>query len=272
MDIIKTRPQYLTDYIECFYSVHASASDSTEIIHRRLPDGTLDIVFNLGAPVLLSRDGVHFTEMPAVALTGLYQDRKFIQYKGEVHLTGVVFRAGFAHLFVHDTLTQYEECALDGALIFGSEICLLAEQLKCVPDDREQHRLLEGFLMGRLTRKVDCRSSLKISAVVQQIHACNGHVAMSALYKDHFMSERTFRRNFGECVGMNPKQYANIVRIKAFNRHYHSSRTSYAGICTELGYTDQSHFIKDFQKIVGLAPTAYFNQLTNISTAFIHLI
>lgn len=272
MDIIKTRPQYLADYIECFYSVHASASYSTDDIHRRLPDGTLDIVFNLGAPVLLSRDGGDFTEMPAVALTGLYQDRKFIQYKGAVHLTGVVFRPGFAHLFVHDTLTQYEECALDGALIFGNEIRLLAEQLCNLPDDKEQHRLLEGFLMGRRKRKVDYLPSLKISAVVQQIHACNGNVAMSALYKGHFMSERTFRRNFGECVGMNPKQYAKIARIKAFNRQYDSSHASYAELCTDLGYTDQSHFIKDFQKIVGIAPTSYFNQLTNISTAFIHLI
>ncbi len=272
MHIVKTQPKYLTDHIKCFYSVFAGGPENVVSSHRRLPDGTLDILFNLGSAVLLSGDGLNYSPMPDVALTGLYRERKFIQYKGAVHLVGVVFQPGFAHLFVNDTLEHFEDSALDASLIFGKEICFLSEQLKSMAGEAEQHHLLERFLLKYLRTKDNGGYSSRIFDVVQQIHKLEGDVVISALYKANFMSARTFRRKFNECVGMSPKQYAAITRIKSFSKKYELSRCSYTDVCSGLGYTDVSHFTRDFQKIAGTSPTAYFRQLDEIGAEFIHLI
>jgi methylphosphotriester-DNA--protein-cysteine methyltransferase len=99
-----------------------------------------------------------------------------------------------------------------------------------------------------------------------------GNIEISELHKKYFMSERTLRRTFSECVGMSPKQYASIIRIKSFSKRYEVERATYSNILNELGYTDQSHFNKEFQKIAGTSPTLYFSQLNKIGTEFIHLI
>lgn len=272
MNIIKTAPTYLGKYIHCFYSLYSSNTEKLNSIHRRLPDGTLDLVFNLGAPVLISRDGNGFSAMPEVTLTGIYPNRNFLCYQGDVHLVGVVFKPGSAHLFVNDTLEQYKACSISASLVFGNDINSLLEKLREVPDERKKHLLLEHFLLDTLTRRNLNHYSPGISAALQQIHSLEGNLLISELYRDYFMSERTFRRKFNECVGMSPKHYATIIKVKSFSKRYEPERSVHAPILDELGYTDQSHFNKDFQKIVGVSPTVYFNQLNQIGEEFIHLI
>lgn len=272
MNIVKTAPTYLGKYIHSFYSLYSSSNEKLNTTHRRLPDGTLDLVFNLGAPVLISRDGSGFSAMPEVALTGIHPNRNFLCYQGDVHLVGVVFQPGSAHLFVNDSLEQYKECNISASLVFGNEINNLLEQLREVSGEREKHLLLEHFLLNMLNKRSLNHYSPEISAALQQIHSLEGNVLISELYKDHFMSERNFRRKFNEYVGMSPKHYATIIKVKSFSKRYELERTAHAPILDELGYTDQSHFNKDFQKIVGVSPTIYFNQLNQIGEEFIHLI
>jgi AraC-like DNA-binding protein len=272
MQVLKTYPGNAGSHIRFFYSVLAPAPECPMPAHRRLPDGTLDIVFNLGDPVLFSRDGVSYSEMPAIALTGLYPDRCFLQYTGTVHLVGAVFRPGSAHLFVNDTLTQYKACTAPASLVYGHGIQHLAEKLRYTTGEVQKHGLLEQYLSQYLSNINNGRDSGRVAGALHQIHELEGNVGMSRLYKSSFMSERTFRRSFHEYVGMSPKQYSLIVRIKSFSKRYELSRNSYTGICRELGYIDQSHFSKDFQRIVGTTPTAYFTQLDKIGEGFIHLI
>lgn len=272
MKIVKTFPRYLSKYIKMFYSIYASGLDELNDTHCRLPDGTLDIVFNLGSPVFLSRNGIHFSPMPEVALTGLYQEKKFIRYSGTIHLVGVVFQPCFAHLFLEDALQHYKESALDASLVFGKEIFLLSEQMKAFSDEGERHFLLEYYLADRLKKENNSQYAAKIHSVVQYIHEQKRNVDITELYKSNFMSERTFRRRFTECVGMIPKQYSTIIKVKSFSRQYETMRSTYTNALDGLGYTDPSHFIKDFHKIAGFTPTAYFRQLNKIGAEFIHLI
>jgi AraC-like DNA-binding protein len=272
MHIVKTQPEYLSKHIKCIYSVYTSQFQSAASTHRRLPDGTLDLVFNLGSDVLLSDDGITFSPMPDVALTGLYGKRKFIQYRGAVHLVGVVLQPGFAHLFVNDTLEHFKDSLLDATLLFGREIYFVLEQIKGMAGELERHRLLERFLLGYLDGKDEGRYSEKMFTVARQIQRSEGDIGITTLCKETFMSERTFRRKFNECVGMGAKQYAAITRIKSFSKRYELSASSYTDIFSGLGYTDQSHFARDFQKIVGTSPTSYFTHLNAIGAGFMHLI
>lgn len=269
MGIVRTSPQYSGKYVQCFYSV--LGKEEGEVVHRRLPDGTLDLVFNLGAVVSLSRDDVQFTDMPAVSLTGLYPDRSFLRYQAAVHLVGVVFQPGTAHLFINDSLAYIKASTLDAADVFGHDVYSLLEQLRELPDEVSRHQYLERFLHGIVLRKQAYHQE-NILQAVQQIQQSYGNLDIATLHKDNLMSERNFRRKFTDCVGMNPKQYANIIRIKAFSKQYESTRAGYKQVLYQLGYTDPSHFNKDFQKIVGTTPGCYFGQLPTIAGDFIHLI
>ncbi|QHS63473.1 helix-turn-helix domain-containing protein [Chitinophaga agri] len=270
MGIIKTSPLFLAKYVQCFYSVIANECDNT--IHRRLPDGTLDLVFNLGKGVSLSRDEVQFHHMPAVSLTGLYPDRSFICYADKVHLVGIVFQPGTAHLFIKDSLEHIKASTVDAADIFGKDIYLLLEQLTGLSSEADKHYFLEKLLMKYVAQRSHEYHLDNILHAVKDIHMAEGNLDISVLHHTHLMSERNFRRKFVDFVGMSPKQYAGIIRIKAFSKRYKSSHLNYNNILYDLGYNDQAHFNKDFMKIVGSSPGLYFNEMNPLAENFLHLI
>lgn len=277
MEIIKTFPSVLQGHIRSFYTVKANDAayllkQKNDAGQHRLPDGTLDLVFNLGDPVELSRDGSPFEEMPPAAVTGLYPDSSLVRYRGRVHLVGAVFQPGSAHLFIHEVLTQFRAATIDATLIFGTNASLLLEQLHEVKGEPEKHHLIEYFLTGYLRDNREQDNFNRISAAVRQVHHHKGAVDVRALQNHCFMSERNFRRRFNEYVGMGPKQYAGIIRVKEFMKHYEPSNSTFFEHLTNWGYTDHAHFNKDFRRIVGIGPNAYFKLQAAVDKEFIHLI
>ncbi|WP_343692373.1 helix-turn-helix transcriptional regulator [Chitinophaga sp.] len=270
MGIIKTSPLFLAKYVQCFYSV--IENDSSHTVHRRLPDGTLDLVFNLSDAVSLSRDGEQFNPMPAASLTGLYPDRSFICYANKVHLVGVVFQPGTAHLFINDSLEHIKASTIDAADIFGKDIYMLPERLAALPDEVAKHYFLEKLLMKFVAHRKQEYHFNNILHAVKGIHAAEGNLDIGGLHDTHLMSERNFRRKFVDFVGMSPKQYAGIIRIKSFSKRYKASRLNCNNILYDLGYNDQAHFNKDFRKIVGASPGVYFNEMNSLAENFIDLI
>ncbi len=271
MQVFKTQPQILKDYIQCFYTVQQSLNNTCDL-HQRLPDGTLDIVFNLGGRVLISKDGISYTEMAPVALTGLYTGGRFIQYIGDVHLVGVVFKPGFGHLFVQDSLAFYQDCLVDASVIFGQRAPVLLEQLLDINDEAAKHQFLEVFLWQLLQEKSRKSPDFRMAGAAQQILNTHGTTGLETLQKSHYMSERNFRRKFVEMVGMSPKQYSIIIRLKSFCKRYELGGITYAELLTEFDYEDYSHLTKDFQKIAGTTPSDYFGKLNKVGAGFIHLI
>ena len=68
-------------------------------------------------------------------------------------------------------------------------------------------------------------------------------------------SERYLRRVFADSVGVAPKQFVRMTRLR---RVLPGVRTgSFARLATEAGYYDQSHMIAQFREFMQVTPRAY---------------
>ncbi|HWD82294.1 MAG TPA: helix-turn-helix domain-containing protein [Kribbella sp.] len=67
------------------------------------------------------------------------------------------------------------------------------------------------------------------------------------------VSERYLRRVFRQAVGVSPKHFARIARV----RMVIGTRHSWADTAAYAGYTDQSHLIADFRALMHVTPKAY---------------
>jgi AraC-like DNA-binding protein len=271
MLFLKTSPEILKKEIKFFYSVNCDKEQSGFPTHRRLPDGTLDVVFNLDKPTYISKDGEKFKKMPEISLTGLYTDKCFLQYEDDTHTVGAVLQPGYAHLFVSDTLGYHKSDTKDAALIFGNSIHHLFEKMQQASDEKEKHRMLEKFFISRLRKNRDDYSINSINNSLAEIHSSNGTVLINNLCKKYFMSERNFRRKFIEYVGMSPKKYAAIIRIKAFCS-LRRLGLQHNKIINNLEYADHSHLHKEFNKITGTSAVNFFKELTPLSEGFLYFI
>jgi AraC-like DNA-binding protein len=63
---------------------------------------------------------------------------------------------------------------------------------------------------------------------------------------------------FAEHVGVPPKWAIRIYRLNdAAQRIVTEGQPDYAGLAVRLGYSDQSHFIREFRTVTGQSPAEY---------------
>ncbi len=73
------------------------------------------------------------------------------------------------------------------------------------------------------------------------------------------VSDRHLRRLFMHELGMSPKLYARIARLRRVLDHPRE-RTSWSQLALESGYSDQSHMIYDFRALLRVTPPAFFTR------------
>ena len=270
MVLTKTFPTYLKDKIKYFYSIQGHVSQMQESVHRTLPDGTLELQVNLGDPIFKSIDGTNWTAGSPTMVTGLYRDKSFFRYTGKIHLVGAVINTGYASLFVNDSLEHFSQCLYSADLIFDKVKEPIGDNIYDFKTEKEKHCYLEKIMMQQFKECHNETNLKRITNAVQLIRQFKGDVDVSFLCNSVFMSERNFRRNFHELVGLSAKQYANIIRVKSFIKKHKLTGSSFMDLVYDLGYTDQSHLIRDFKHIAGISPSEFFAKLNPLDSLFIH--
>ena len=79
------------------------------------------------------------------------------------------------------------------------------------------------------------------------------------------LGERQLRRVFAEQVGMGPKQILRIHRFRrAVQALLRNPGQGFDDLLYRLGYTDHSHFNREFHALAGLSPSAWLRYLQTI--------
>ncbi|CCH34657.1 helix-turn-helix transcriptional regulator [Actinosynnema sp. NPDC047251] len=111
--------------------------------------------------------------------------------------------------------------------------------------DGLRKRLAERFATAELGR----------DAVVAQAVRTVPELGVAGAARALHVSERHLRTLFRDAVGLSPKQYARIDRVR---RVVASGATgSWARLAHDLGYYDQAHLSAEFRAAMGITPGAF---------------
>lgn len=119
-------------------------------------------------------------------------------------------------------------------------------------DDDSPFRTLFDFVRARERRA-------RPSATVERVHAAvdlltrSQPLALDDAVRALGTSTRTFRREFGQLVGMSPKRFSRVVRLRRATRRL-PTVSSLASLALEAGFADQAHMTREFVSLIGLAP------------------
>ncbi|MDH6566887.1 AraC-like DNA-binding protein [Streptomyces sp. SAI-117] len=134
----------------------------------------------------------------------------------------------------------------------------LARELACLEPEEVAARLTE-VLPDRLpTAAEGARAELlraAVAALSVRSGRAPGHVRDVA--RELAVSERQLRNLFSEGVGLSPKHYARIDRVRAVLSR--ATGLAPAELAAETGYYDQSHMTSDFRTLMGVPPRSYFS-------------
>lgn len=167
----------------------------------------------------------------------------------------VIFRPGGARRVLGistDALPPFELPLAE--LIDPGEALNLAETLAMQPSCHDRIQQLERWLLKRLERSRHDRSlcaKLCAQAPLTQLRD------VRALAQHSGCSTRQLHKHFIADLGISPKQYLTLYRLRVALAASLKPTYSWMQIVEIAQYYDQSHLIRDFQAMLGHSPEAF---------------
>lgn len=83
------------------------------------------------------------------------------------------------------------------------------------------------------------------------------NIAITSLATTANLSLSSFQRKFKACFGMSPKEYMRHLKVQEACHKIVQTTQSFAEISYDCGFADQSHFSREFTRIMKEPPSSY---------------
>lgn len=94
-----------------------------------------------------------------------------------------------------------------------------------------------------------------VARAARLLREAQGQLGVNELCEETGLSTRHFQRRFRALTGQNPKHYARVCRVShAVHLKELQPEMSWTAAAQDAGYSDQSHFIRDFKGLTGILP------------------
>jgi AraC-like DNA-binding protein len=219
------------------------------------PRGGFGIVFNFGDKLCMETQVV----ADPIFLDGANSVSRKMGFLGKVELMGIRFYEGGAYPFLGIPLNELcDRLTLLDALDRPGLLRLHA-RLQEAPSLPARIHLLEEWLLGRLA--LGKAQNMLIPSSLTMLRQREGRLPIPELARELAISQRQLERLYQSQVGMSPRQYAQLLRVeRARLALKQMSGQTTTTLAADLGYYDQSHFIREFDAVIGMTPYAYMKR------------
>jgi len=243
----------LKPYVACYWTIDVEAF-GRGVMHRILPDGCIDLIFDLKER----------STPKGAFVTGLMPAFEAFELIGDFSMFGIRFFAEAAR-----RLIVYPVAELSGHRVFLDELWgkaagPIVEEVQTASSAAEIIDRVEVMLMKQLQR-YNSSSDRLLESGMRYIYASQGRLSIRSLAEKLGYSERNVRRIFRDELGAGPKQLIDIVRFQFLLQEL-QQRTSFrfADVAVKYGYYDQSHLIRGFKQYYGLSPNEVFKSNSSV--------
>lgn len=246
--------QALAHLVDRFWAFDVTDQDPAQVDHVVMPDGACNLTLVEPGP-----GGQFFSSLTGPGAVAL----RVPVFKG-VRYRGVRLQPGAWRAFT----------GLDVALIAGKSVGVES----ILPD---WHAALHTGLaplpaslaeFSRLAEKLFCDRTHRtevLDAAVQKLVAIlvksEGEAPLGALLDSFGLSERQLRRRFVAEVGLTPKVFSRLRRVRrACADLLQNAPSGIAAISYDHGYSDQAHLSREMRTVFGMSPQLLHHYLRQI--------
>lgn len=247
-------PPAMAALIDRFWAFDVSADGPAQIDHVVMPDGAYNLT--LVEPGPGGQFFVSLTGPNAVAL-------RVPVFKG-VRYRGIRLKPGALRAFL----------GLDVALVAGKNTALqvvlpdayatLRQVLSPLPDSLAEFAARAGQLFADRADHTHLLDSA-VQKLVALLTESEGEAPLGALLESFGLSERQLRRRFLAEVGLTPKVFSRLRRVRrACADLLLHAPSGVAAISYDHGFSDQAHFSRELRTVFGMTPQLLHQYLRQI--------
>lgn len=253
------------EHVKCFWSLESTPQPGEDEPEPVVPDGCIEIVFNLSDRFRRYHACGEVETQPASIVAGQMDHGLLIGPSGAVRLFAIRFKPAGAFPFF----------ALDLNEIFNRIVSLndiwsrsteIEERLAEAASFEAQVAVAETALAERMDDKKTLDPHLGYA--VRAISSGNGTKPIRSLAREIGISERGLERRFRRYVGVAPKTFSRITRFQRVLKTLESD-PNILDTALAFGYFDQSHLINDFRQFTGTGPTTFLERSHRMTEMFL---
>jgi len=212
--------------------------------HTIIPDGRADLILTFD--ILLG--GKVSNIRPIICLP--FTKALVMNIKAHQGFIGIRFRAGSADTFLNTPI-----CNISDSLQSGKHALAHAPWLENLYRNKNSvNQLFTSINQHLCVKPTQSRSSM-VTDILSLIHETQGLSQVSSIAQQIDFSERTINRQFSNAVGLSPKQYSSIIRLRRAMECLADPNYAISSIAVDCGYSDQAHMTRELKNYMGQTPT-----------------
>jgi AraC-like DNA-binding protein len=252
---------HLRPFVRCVWlSGRRSAGGISEARENVLPTGEMHVVFRLSddAVRLIVPGPVSSESVPGHAVVGGPRAAYYTKYTARLALSvGAQLRAGAAEALFGAPAAEFTGRHVALEALWGRQAELVRDRLIKAGDPARQLDVLETVLSERFPA---------ITALHPAVAGALAYFATAASVREAVRrsgySHRGFVALFRRTVGLTPKTYTRVLRFQRVLAELSATTDTgdaspWVDLAMRAGYSDQSHFNREFREFAGVTPEYY---------------
>lgn len=246
----------LTAYIESIFYFKGFKPDHS--IERVVPTGHFFIIFELDGLERNTFDNETLKpngSFQNVWVSGMHKNYLSISAHQDSEMFVIQFKTCGAFPFIKIPIHEFNNTVIPAEQLFGDEILALRNQILLAEAPEEKFKHAENWLLNRFENS---KSAPKEAlTILEQIQA-KPISESKAIIDSYPNSQKHLIHQFKKYFGLTPKVFHRIFRFnEILKRIQNKQQLKWTDITYEFGYTDQSHFIKEFKEFSGFNPQEF---------------
>lgn len=249
--------EVLKPYIYSYWVVKKNKINES-ITQKVLSDGSMGIVINFKNPYIIKVNNTVYNCDSKFIIDGPTKYPSYLTFEKEFDMIGIRFNPAGAYIFFDEKIESFldkHEVMKDST---SWQIDELYKNLQAKKNIEEKIVLIEDFFIKKLDLAKK-KNSPWIFNLIDKIIQKKGDIEILDLCKEFNISLKQLERKFKEEVGLSPKVYIRIIRLRNVKNILSSlevdnlTKTAY-----ENGFFDQAHFTREFKFFMNETPKNYF--------------
>ena len=252
----------LQAYIEAIFHFEGFQPDHS--IERVVPTGHIFLIFELDGIPRNTFDNETLTPQHTFTeswISGMHKRYISISAHQESEMFVIQFKPTGAFPFLHLPIHELNGKVVSAEEIVGPEIKALRQELLGKAENTDKFSAAEDWLNSRF--RADMIPPPAILELVEKLKQAPALTAseLTQLIQSYPYSQKHLINQFKKYLGLTPKYFQRIFRFnEILAKIYQKQSLSWTQISYDCGYTDQSHFIKEFRHFSGFNPQEFLNQ------------
>ena len=246
-------------YLEAIFHYKHFMPDHS--IERVVPTGHIFLIFELDGFVRHTYDNETLepnNTFTKVWVSGMHKNYISISAHEDSEMFVIQFKPYGAYPFIHFPVHELNEKVVPAEGVFGQEIFDLRTQILAQETSEEKFLMAETWL----TRQFDTQKTppLALLKVLKEIQS-KPDASFNTLIEQYANTQKHLIDQFKKYIGLTPKYYHRILRFNdILLKIQKKENISWAQVAYQCGYSDQSHFIREFRHFSGFNPQEFIQQ------------